>query len=96
MRLLLMADTHVPRRARDLPAQLWDEVVRADVVIHAGDWVDVALLDALETGAERVVGCWGNNDGPALRAAAAWPAVMSTTCWTPRATGRPAYTRRCA
>jgi putative phosphoesterase len=67
VRLLLLADTHVPRRARDLPAQVWDEVDRADVVVHAGDWVDVALLDALEQRARRVVGCWGNNDGPALR-----------------------------
>ena len=40
MRLLLLADTHVPRRARDLPGQVWDEVDRADVVVHAGDWVE--------------------------------------------------------
>ncbi|HVM26140.1 MAG TPA: metallophosphoesterase [Mycobacteriales bacterium] len=68
MRLLLLADTHVPRRARDLPAQVWQEVDRADVVVHAGDWVDVALLDALELRARRLLGCYGNNDGPALRA----------------------------
>ena len=68
MRLLLLADTHVPRRARDLPAQVWDEVNNADVVIHAGDWVDVALLDALEERARRLVGVFGNNDGPPLRA----------------------------
>lgn len=68
MRLLLLADTHVPRRARDLPAQVWDEVDRADAVVHAGDWVDVALLDALEARAARLIGCWGNNDGPALQA----------------------------
>jgi predicted phosphodiesterase len=37
-RLLLLADTHVPARARDLPAQVWTEVDRADVVVHAGDW----------------------------------------------------------
>jgi putative phosphoesterase len=66
--LLLLADTHVPRRARDLPAPVWDAVEAADVVLHAGDWVDVALLDALEARARRVVGCWGNNDGPGLRA----------------------------
>ena len=36
-------------------------------MIHAGDWVDVALLDALERRAGRLVACWGNNDGPALR-----------------------------
>ncbi|OBA73257.1 YfcE family phosphodiesterase [Mycobacterium sp. 1554424.7] len=68
MRLLLIADTHVPRRARDLPARVWDEVARADVVVHAGDWVSLELLDALQTRAARLVACWGNNDGPALRA----------------------------
>lgn len=67
MRLLLIADTHVPKRARDLPAQVWDEVANADVVIHAGDWVTPALLDELETRAARLIACWGNNDGPELR-----------------------------
>jgi len=68
VRVLLLADTHVPARARDLPAPVWAAVDDADVVLHAGDWVDVALLDALETRARRLVGCYGNNDGPALRA----------------------------
>jgi len=68
MRLLLLADTHVPVRARDLPPQVWTAVEAADAVLHAGDWVDVALLDALQTRSRRVVGVWGNNDGPALRA----------------------------
>ncbi|NMR19439.1 YfcE family phosphodiesterase [Cellulomonas fimi] len=67
-RLLLLADTHVPTRARDLPAAVWDEVDRADVVVHAGDWVDVALLDRLEDRSRLLVACHGNNDGPALRA----------------------------
>ena len=64
----MMADTHVPKRARDLPAALWHAVEAADVVIHAGDWVDVALLDALQARAARLVGVYGNNDGAALRA----------------------------
>jgi uncharacterized protein len=68
VRLLLIADTHVPRRARDLPAQVWDEVATADVVVHAGDWVAPELLDELQTRATRLVACCGNNDGPALRA----------------------------
>jgi hypothetical protein len=63
-----MSDTHVPKRARDLPPDLWAEVDAADVVFHAGDWVDVPLLDALETRSRRLVACYGNNDGPALRA----------------------------
>lgn len=68
MRLLILADTHVPRRARDLPEQVWRAVDDADLVVHAGDWVDVGLLDTLEGRAARLLGCWGNNDGPQLRA----------------------------
>ncbi len=67
MRLLLLADTHVPVRARDLPARVWEEVDRADVVLHAGDWVEVAFFDALSERAGRLVACWGNNDGAELR-----------------------------
>ncbi len=64
----MIADTHVPKRARDLPARVWQEVAKADVVIHAGDWIALELLDELESRAARLVACWGNNDGPALRA----------------------------
>lgn len=55
-------------RAKDLPAPVWAAVDAADVVIHAGDWVSVDLLDALEARARRLVGVYGNNDGAALRA----------------------------
>ncbi|TQS44412.1 metallophosphoesterase family protein [Cryptosporangium phraense] len=68
MHLVIMADTHVPKRARDLPAPLWADVEAADLVIHAGDWVDVALLDELEARSVRMMGVYGNNDGAALRA----------------------------
>jgi hypothetical protein len=67
VQLLLIADTHLPKRARDLPASVWDQVDRVDVVFHAGDWVEPALLDQLEARATRLVGCWGNNDGEGVR-----------------------------
>ena len=68
VRLLLLADTHLPKRAKDLSAQVWAAVDAADVVVHAGDWVDEAALDALEARSRRLLACWGNNDGPGLRA----------------------------
>ncbi|MBM7086083.1 metallophosphoesterase family protein [Micromonospora humidisoli] len=68
MRLLMIADTHLPRRARDLPDEVWAAVDAADVVLHAGDWVEVGLLDRLADRARRLVGVYGNNDGPDLRA----------------------------
>jgi putative phosphoesterase len=46
---------------------VWEAVDTADVVVHAGDWVSVELLDALEARARRLVGVYGNNDGGALR-----------------------------
>ncbi|GGW11138.1 phosphoesterase [Streptomyces capoamus] len=68
MRLLLMSDTHLPKRAKRLPEQLLAELPRADVVVHAGDWVDTATLDLLESRSRRLVAVYGNNDGPELRA----------------------------
>ncbi len=68
MRLLLLSDTHVPTRARELPTEVWAAVDAADLVVHAGDWIDVPTLDALEGRARRLVGVHGNNDGPQLRA----------------------------
>jgi uncharacterized protein len=67
MRLVLLSDTHLPVRAKKLPGQLWEAIDQADVVIHAGDWVSVELLDELESRSRRLIGCWGNNDGPELR-----------------------------
>ncbi|OLB74586.1 MAG: YfcE family phosphodiesterase [Actinobacteria bacterium 13_2_20CM_2_71_6] len=67
MRLVLTADTHVPARARELPGELWRAIDAADLVIHAGDWVDVELLDTLAARAPALLGVYGNNDGPALR-----------------------------
>ncbi len=66
-RLLLMADTHLPKRAKALPTELWAAVDAADVVVHAGDWVEPPLLDELEQRAQWLVACHGNNDGPELR-----------------------------
>jgi putative phosphoesterase len=65
--LVFTADTHVPKRARDLPHALWTAIDEADVVVHAGDWVDVALLDQLEERSRRLVAVYGNNDHGPLR-----------------------------
>jgi putative phosphoesterase len=65
--LVVMADTHIPKRARDLPAELWAAVDSADVVVHAGDWVDLATYERLSARCGDLVAVYGNNDGPELR-----------------------------
>lgn len=67
-RLLLLADTHVPKRARVLPGAVLHAIDEADAVVHAGDWVDLATLDLLESRARTLHGVHGNNDGADLRA----------------------------
>ena len=67
LRLVLVADTHVPKRARALPEQVWAAVEEADVVFHAGDWVSEGMLDQFEQRSRRLVGVYGNNDGDGLR-----------------------------
>ncbi|WP_060882460.1 metallophosphoesterase family protein [Streptomyces caniscabiei] len=68
MRLLLLSDTHLPKRAKALPGALLAELPRADVVVHAGDWVDEDTLDLLQSRSRRLIAVYGNNDGPGLRA----------------------------
>lgn len=66
-RLLLVADTHIPGRARRLPTALLRAADTADLIVHAGDWVSEAVLDEL-LGHGEVIGVYGNNDGDDLRA----------------------------
>jgi uncharacterized protein len=65
--LVVVADTHVPKRARDLPAPVWAAIESADVVVHAGDWVCATLLDEFESRSSRLLAVCGNNDGAELR-----------------------------
>jgi hypothetical protein len=61
VRLAVIADTHVPTRARDLPPGAWRVIDATDGVLHAGDVVDSALLERLrERGPLWAV--LGNND----------------------------------
>ncbi|SBS74940.1 metallophosphoesterase [uncultured Microbacterium sp.] len=66
-RLLLLSDTHIPGRARGLPAAVLRAADDADLIVHAGDWVAASVLDDL-AGHGDVLGVFGNNDGPDLRA----------------------------
>ncbi len=44
---VVLADTHIPRRARVLPEVLFAYLRRADLVLHAGDLIEASLMDEL-------------------------------------------------
>ena len=43
----IIADTHMPRRARTLPGGMIPHLERADLILHAGDLMDPTLLEEL-------------------------------------------------
>lgn len=67
MKALLLSDTHVPQRARQLPDAVWHAIDEAELVIHAGDWNGLELYQEVIERAD-LLGVHGNNDGPDLRA----------------------------
>lgn len=61
----VVSDTHVPARARALPAQLFDAFADVDMILHAGDLVSESVLTELEALAPVHAVC-GNMDPPEL------------------------------
>jgi uncharacterized protein len=62
VRILIVADTHVPDFARKLPDAVLEDAGRADLVLHAGDVTSGLVLDELACLAP-VLCALGNNDG---------------------------------
>ncbi len=61
LKVVIISDTHMPKRAKALPAVLKDELKNAGLIIHAGDWQTLALYDELQQYAP-VEGVAGNID----------------------------------
>lgn len=61
--VVVLADTHAPRRWRGVPERVAEHLRSADVILHAGDVCTAEVLDELSTFAP-VHAVRGNNDGP--------------------------------
>jgi hypothetical protein len=59
----LISDTHIPSRAKGIPKAVFDTFVTVDFIIHAGDLVQLSVIDELEQIAP-VLAVHGNMDGP--------------------------------
>ena len=66
MLLAIVADTHLPRGPRQLPAPCVERLQAADLILHAGDFSALAVLQALET-VGPVAAVHGNVDEHELR-----------------------------
>ena len=78
MRIVVLSDTHAPRRWKSCPPAVAAQLRGADLILHAGDVCTAAVLDELAQYAP-VTAVAGNNDGPDV---AAWGAA-ETAALTP-------------
>ncbi|WP_135821893.1 metallophosphoesterase [Halostella litorea] len=64
--IVVCSDTH-SGRDHELTDHMVAAVRRADLVVHAGDFTTVAVLDALQAESDRLFAVHGNADGPGVR-----------------------------
>ncbi len=74
MRVVVISDTHAPRRWKACPPAVVLRLRNADLILHAGDVCTATVLDEL-TAYAPVRAVLGNNDGPDV---AAWGAPPTT------------------
>jgi putative phosphoesterase len=67
MLIAIIADTHMPRGSRRLPAACVERIARADLLLHAGDFATLTVLRELEAIGPPLAGVHGNVDSGELR-----------------------------
>jgi putative phosphoesterase len=68
VRLAIISDTHLPRGGRALPAACVERLRAADLVLHAGDFIEASVLEELEALGPPVCAVRGNVDSAPLQA----------------------------
>lgn len=62
MRIGVISDTHIPDRASEIPKVILEAFKNVDMVIHAGDLVNISVLERLEAVCPDVHAVRGNMD----------------------------------
>lgn len=65
MKITVLSDTHIPKKAKTLPPQVVTELENCDLIIHAGDWQTIHVYhELIKYG--NVKGVYGNVDSEEL------------------------------
>ena len=65
-RVGVIADTHIPKQAQQLPEELLEQLAKVDFIIHAGDFEDLETLKELQR-INRVIAVFGNMDSKKVK-----------------------------
>lgn len=61
MKITVISDTHMPKKAKTLPIQVVTALLQSDLIIHAGDWQTIEVFHELLQYGE-LKGVFGNVD----------------------------------
>jgi uncharacterized protein len=61
LKIVVISDTHIPKRGQELPPSLIQELKDADLIIHGGDWNTIDVYHRLKQYG-KVEGVHGNTD----------------------------------
>lgn len=62
MKIGVLSDTHIPETARELPEALLEAFAGVDMILHAGDLVEMPVIARLKKICPNVKAVWGNMD----------------------------------
>ncbi|MBI4981675.1 MAG: metallophosphoesterase family protein [Candidatus Omnitrophica bacterium] len=62
MKIGVLSDTHIPDRAKSIPQEILDAFKNVDMIIHAGDFADLNILEKLKSTCSNVKAVAGNMD----------------------------------
>lgn len=65
--IAIISDTHMPKGSRRLPERCVELLVESELILHAGDWSHLGVLEQIEAIGPRVEGVHGNVDSPDIR-----------------------------
>jgi len=68
MKIGVISDTHIPINAENLPGEIIKHFKDADMILHAGDLVELSVLENLLQIAPRVEAVRGNMDSKTVQA----------------------------
>lgn len=67
MKIGVISDTHISGRNEHIPGIILDVFKQMDMILHAGDMVDLRVIDELKSVCPRVVAVAGNMDHEDVR-----------------------------
>ena len=67
MKIGVISDTHISDKSKNIPQEILEEFKNVDMIIHAGDLVDLNVLDQLKNVCSNVKAVWGNMDPEEVR-----------------------------